>query len=110
MYSHVCVFDQVVDSIVYMLNNACVCISAKLYSFCFERDMIVAFFAGFSLGLYERIKGRDLDMKKCVVEWNHSDLAEVGGPSVVSISVSVQLYALWIILCCCLLQIGNFYY
>ena len=62
-----------------------------------------AFFAGFSLGLYDKIKGRDIDMEKCVVEWNHNDLAEVGRPSVVCVTVSttiIQQLQLFVIAAC----------
>ena len=34
------------------------------------------------------INGYDIDMEKCVVQWNHDDEAEVGRPSVVFLSVS----------------------
>ena len=42
----------------------------------------------FRLGLYDRITGRNIDVTKSKVEWNHSDGYEVGRPSVATISVS----------------------
>ena len=42
---------------------------------------------GFSLGLYERIRGTYLDLDQSWVEWNHDDYVEVGGSSVITIHV-----------------------
>ena len=52
---------------------------------------IVIIFTGvneFRLGLYDRITGRNVDVTRSKVEWNHSDGYEVGRPSVATISVS----------------------
>lgn len=39
----------------------------------------------FRLGLYDRITGRNVDLSKCLIEWNHKDITEVGKSSVASV-------------------------
>ena len=41
----------------------------------------------FRLGLYDRITGRNVDLSKCLIEWNHKDITEVGKSSVASVHV-----------------------
>ncbi len=44
----------------------------------------------FKLGLYDRITGRNLDVGKSVITWNHpTEMIEVGGSSVVMVKVWV---------------------
>ena len=55
----------------------------------FNNSVLNFNFAEFSLNLYERFRGTYIDLDKCVLEWNHDDMAQVGGSSVLTVKVGV---------------------